>query len=351
MTIRSLVQLVSIFVVLLTDSCLGQVTITSGSFCYSVAGDTCDGTGVLSTAFRFRAGETTTVTANTACPGGADHPLVICTSSSTSTQYSGASPQNQCGGSTITVTIPAVGYPTTLYMVCNVHLFYRTIAVDPPLVSSSSSSTAGGGGGAASNSSSSTAAGGGGGVSSSSTAAGGGGGVSSSSSTAASGGGGGTSSSSSTGGTVATHTIDGTQCFGFSLDGSACVSNGGPALTLSPGTTTVFQIISSATHPVCIQTDTILPAHSYSGAVNAGTLNSAGCVETGTITLTLPSTGYPSSLRYICSVHDFSGVINIVGTPTSSSAGGLSDAQSLRPSILFSFVLLLLCVLTLTYGN
>jgi hypothetical protein len=59
------------------------------------------------------------------------HPVDICTSPNTSTPYSGASAQAVSTG-TVTLTIPATNYPTTLYYICNIHAFYGKITVNPP---------------------------------------------------------------------------------------------------------------------------------------------------------------------------------------------------------------------------
>jgi len=59
------------------------------------------------------------------------HPVDICTGPNTTSHYSGASAQAVSSG-TVTLTIPATGYPTTLYYICNVHTFYGIITVNPP---------------------------------------------------------------------------------------------------------------------------------------------------------------------------------------------------------------------------
>jgi hypothetical protein len=60
-----------------------------------------------------------------------DHPVDICTNANTFSFYSGASAQAVSSGS-VTLTIPATNYPTTLYYICNVHTFYGIITVAPP---------------------------------------------------------------------------------------------------------------------------------------------------------------------------------------------------------------------------
>jgi hypothetical protein len=64
------------------------------------------------------------------------HPMVIVTNSSgnpspSSYEYSNASPQIVSSG-TITLTIPAVNFPSTLYYQCDFHGFYGVINVLPP---------------------------------------------------------------------------------------------------------------------------------------------------------------------------------------------------------------------------
>ena len=66
------------------------------------------------------------------------HPVVIATNNTgnflnppVNFSYSGGSPQNIAAG-TITLTIPATNYPTTLYYQCNVHDFFGVINVLPP---------------------------------------------------------------------------------------------------------------------------------------------------------------------------------------------------------------------------
>jgi hypothetical protein len=62
---------------------------------------------------------------------GSTHPVDICTNANTSSFYVGASAQAIHSG-TVTVTIPATNYPSTLYYICNIHTFYGTITVAPP---------------------------------------------------------------------------------------------------------------------------------------------------------------------------------------------------------------------------
>ena len=71
---------------------------------------------------------------------GAFHPMVVGTNASTGAttpaeyEYVNAAPQEITSG-TITLVIPATGYPTNLYYQCNIHGFYGVITVAPPAVS------------------------------------------------------------------------------------------------------------------------------------------------------------------------------------------------------------------------
>lgn len=77
--------------------------------------------------FSLNAGATYTFSMNTS----SIHPVDICTSPNTTSHYSGASAQAVSSG-TVTLTIPATNYPTTLYYICNIHTFYGIITVNPP---------------------------------------------------------------------------------------------------------------------------------------------------------------------------------------------------------------------------
>ncbi|MGD0812079.1 MAG: hypothetical protein ABSA83_00595 [Verrucomicrobiota bacterium] len=77
--------------------------------------------------FSLNAGATYLFTMNTA----SFHPVDICTAPNTTSHYSGASAQAVSSGS-VTLTIPATNYPTTLYYICNIHQFYGIITVNPP---------------------------------------------------------------------------------------------------------------------------------------------------------------------------------------------------------------------------
>jgi hypothetical protein len=82
--------------------------------------------------FSLNAGATYIFSMNTANA----HPVDICTAPTAiavdpTVAYSGASAQTVNVG-TVTVTIPATNYPTTLYYICDNHQFYGIITVNPP---------------------------------------------------------------------------------------------------------------------------------------------------------------------------------------------------------------------------
>jgi hypothetical protein len=77
--------------------------------------------------FSLNAGATYLFSVNTA----SIHPMDICTAPNTTSHYSGASAQAVDSG-TVKLTIPATGYPATLYYICNIHQFYGIITVNPP---------------------------------------------------------------------------------------------------------------------------------------------------------------------------------------------------------------------------
>jgi len=77
--------------------------------------------------FSLNAGATYILKMNTS----SIHPVDICTAPNISSHYTGASAQAVSSG-TVTLTIPATNYPSTLYYICNNHLFYGIITVNPP---------------------------------------------------------------------------------------------------------------------------------------------------------------------------------------------------------------------------
>lgn len=87
-----------------------------------------------------------------------------------------------------------------------------------------------------------------------------------------------------------------------------------PTLTVTAGNTYTFNVNVASFHPMVIVTNSggsPPSTFAYSGA-------SAQDVVTGTTTLTIPATGFPSTLYYECDIHGFYGVINVLppSTPT-----------------------------------
>ena len=88
--------------------------------------------------------------------------------------------------------------------------------------------------------------------------------------------------------------------FAFSVDGGPA-SN--PTIQLVAGVTNILVINTSSFHPVVV-TATPVTSDFYSGA-NPQNIN------TGNISVTTPTTGFPTTLYYMCHIHGFYGQINI----------------------------------------
>jgi hypothetical protein len=84
----------------------------------------------------------------------------------------------------------------------------------------------------------------------------------------------------------------------FTVDGTG----GNPTINLTAGVTNILRINSSGSHPVVI-TKTINTSDRYT---NASPQN----INSGSITLNTPGTGFPTTLFYMCSVHGFFGQIS-----------------------------------------
>jgi hypothetical protein len=94
--------------------------------------------------------------------------------------------------------------------------------------------------------------------------------------------------------------------FNFSVDGSPQTS---PTINLTAGVTNILQINTMPVgfHPVVITTDnTPFTPNRYSGA-------SPQNISTGPMALVTPVSGFPPKLYYMCSVHGFSGEIDLTG--------------------------------------
>lgn len=126
----------------LAGTCLAQLTISPPNYTVTTPGSefefvvnnqssgqtAVDGNVDDSLNFSLPAGATYIFSMNTTV---GLHPVDICTNSTTTSRYIGASAQAVTTG-TVTVTIPATNYPPTLYYICNFHLFYGIITVTPP---------------------------------------------------------------------------------------------------------------------------------------------------------------------------------------------------------------------------
>jgi hypothetical protein len=84
-----------------------------------------------------------------------------------------------------------------------------------------------------------------------------------------------------------------------------------PTLTVTAGNTYTFTMMAQSIHPMVVGTNfsttpAISPStYEYSGA-------SPQIVSSGTITMTIPATNFPSTLYYQCNVHGFYGIINVL---------------------------------------
>ena len=82
-----------------------------------------------------------------------------------------------------------------------------------------------------------------------------------------------------------------------------------PTLTVTAGNTYTFTMMAASIHPMVVGTNfsdgSVSPStYEYSGA-------SPQIVFSGTITLTIPATNFPSKLYYQCNNHGFYGIINV----------------------------------------
>ncbi|HSU56526.1 MAG TPA: hypothetical protein VLT36_20875 [Candidatus Dormibacteraeota bacterium] len=87
----------------------------------------------------------------------------------------------------------------------------------------------------------------------------------------------------------------------FSVDGGPANN---PTISLSAGVTNIFNITTSGSHPVVITTAPPPSLNQYSGA-------SPQNINSGTISLKTPSSGFPTKLYYVCSIHRFFGEIDL----------------------------------------
>jgi hypothetical protein len=83
--------------------------------------------------------------------------------------------------------------------------------------------------------------------------------------------------------------------------------NNSPPLTLTAGQTYTFTISDASIHPMEIVTST--PS---SGSAPHYTNATPVSTTSGTMTLVIPATGFPTTLYYECAIHFFYGVITVV---------------------------------------
>lgn len=98
-------------------------------------------------------------------------------------------------------------------------------------------------------------------------------------------------------------TTPNSSIFNYSVDGSAQTC---PTFSLTAGVTNILRINTSSIHPVIITTNRNTSLTSYYNGAAPENINS------GNIALRIPATGFPSTLYYICSIHGFSGQINVI---------------------------------------
>ena len=97
-----------------------------------------------------------------------------------------------------------------------------------------------------------------------------------------------------------TITTPNSSTFAFSVDGSL---QNNPTIQLVAGVTNILIINTASFHPVVITT---APAKTpqFSGATPQA-------VNSQNITVTTPTSGFPTTLYYVCNVHGFFGQINL----------------------------------------
>jgi len=98
--------------------------------------------------------------------------------------------------------------------------------------------------------------------------------------------------------------------FAFSVDGSPATN---PVINLVAGVTNILIINTASFHPVVI-TSSINVNDFYSGA-------SPQIVNAQPITVNTPTTGFPTTLYYMCHIHGFHGQINLTGTIVTNTPG------------------------------
>ena len=97
--------------------------------------------------------------------------------------------------------------------------------------------------------------------------------------------------------------IDGTNNTGQPAGGGL---NNCPPLTLNAGQTYTFSVSTASFHPMGIVTNT--PGSGATPYTNSSPV----ATSSGTVTLVIPATNFPSTLYYECHVHFFYGVISVL---------------------------------------
>ena len=100
--------------------------------------------------------------------------------------------------------------------------------------------------------------------------------------------------------------INGVNNTGTGQNFGAAPTNNSPPLTLTAGQTYTFNITNSVIHPMeIVSTSPSNGATHFTGATPTSTTS-------GTMTLVIPATGFPTTLYYECNLHFFYGVITVV---------------------------------------
>ena len=100
--------------------------------------------------------------------------------------------------------------------------------------------------------------------------------------------------------------IDGANNTGTGQNGGLAPTNNSPPLTLTAGQTYTFTVSTAAFHPLeVVSTSPGSGATHFAGATPLST-------SSGTMTLVIPATNFPTTLYYECNIHFFYGVITVV---------------------------------------
>jgi hypothetical protein len=100
--------------------------------------------------------------------------------------------------------------------------------------------------------------------------------------------------------------INGANNTGAGQNGGLAPTNNSPPLTLTAGQTYTFTVSTAVLHPMEIVTNT-----PHSGAIHYTNATPVS-TSSGTMTLVIPATGFPTTLYYECAIHFFYGVITVV---------------------------------------